>query len=424
MDIDGVGIMDALPDAVVQHILSFVRNAKDVAVCSSVCKRWKEGMTHVRGLFFPRNFCDERINRADAIVSRMVLSISGLEELIVYCPFSKNNLEDWLSHTNKSLKHLELRVDSLAEKRHPPNCPTKLDYIGSLPNLQSLKLWGVLLTHIPDWTPFINLHTLEVVAARVHDFALYGLVHSCPMLRCLALLGCDGVKVAPIESKHLEQCRLDFYGLGDCAINVTAPKLQLLEVQGASSVQVKGSHSLRYLSIANNAGKVNRVECGKLLNLESLSIRGVQWCWNAINTLLQSATEVKNLLVKIEFCGNSERLLPFPGIDFVEFFNSHPRLTNFEVHGAMFAALSQKTSLRRLSSRFSIPCLEDVLITVRSPLNAEQKMMTLEALVKNSTKLRRLIIRVCQMKNFQEAADEFFLRVSSFKQRNHMVVIE
>eukprot|EP01018_Ginkgo_biloba_P034976 Gb_33254 [translate_table: standard] len=427
MDIDGIGsmgIMDVLPNEVVQYILSFLRNAKDVAVCSCVCTTWRNAMAHVRSLYFPRSVCDERIKQSDAVVSRMVLSTSALEELIVYCPFSSNSLLAWLDHTTRSLKHLELRLDNLSEKRPAPNCPSKLDCIGSLPHLESLKLWGVLLFHKPDWTPFLHLHTLEVVGARIRDFALSGMVQACPMLKCLALLGCDGVRVANIELQHLQQCRLDFYGLGDCAVNITAPKLQVLEVQGASWVFVKGNHCLQQLSIANNAGKVNKVEFGKLLDLESLSIRGVQWCWDAINTVLQSATEVKNMIMKIEFCGDSDRLQPFPEIDFVDFFNSHPRLTNFEVHGAMFAALSQRNSLRQLNSSFTIPCLEKVLITVRSPLNAEQKMMTLESLVKYSRRLGRLTIRVSQMKNCQDTADKFFEKVLKFKHKNHLVIIE
>jgi len=160
------------------------------------------------------------------------------------------------------------------------------------------------------------------------------------------------------------------------------------------------------------------------LDLESLSIQGVQLCWDAINTVLQSATDVKHLVMKIEFSGDADRLQPFPEMDFVDFFNSHPRLTNFEVHGAMFAALSQRNSLAQLNSLFTIPCLERILITVRSPLNAEQKMMTLEALVKYSPQLRRLIIRISQMKNCQETADKFFEQVMRFKLRNQLVTIE
>jgi hypothetical protein len=82
--------------------------------------------------------------------------------------------------------------------------------------------------------------------------------------------------------------------------------------------------------------------------LEHLSLRGVQWTWGAVSHLLQCATEVKHLVMKVEFCGDFETLQPFPEVDFVQFFNSHPKLRKFEIHGAMFAALCQKNSLKNV----------------------------------------------------------------------------
>lgn len=65
--------------------------------------------------------------------------------------------------------------------------------------------------------------------------------------------------------------------------------------------------------------------------------------------MLQLASEVKHLLMKVEFTGDFDALQPFPEIDIVDFFNSHPKLTKFEIHGAMFAALCQRNSLRNVS---------------------------------------------------------------------------
>ena len=96
-------------------------------------------------------------------------------------------------------------------------------------------------------------------------------------------------------------------------------------------------------------GRVYIVDFGKLVALESLSMRGVQWCWNAISTMLQLASEVKHLYMKVEFTGDFDALLPFPEVDLVDFFNSHPKLLTFDIHGAMFAALCQKNSLKNVS---------------------------------------------------------------------------
>lgn len=90
----------------------------------------------------------------------------------------------------------------------------------------------------------------------------------------------------------------------------------------------------------------------KLADLEFLSLRGVQWSWSAISSVLECTSEVKHLVMKIEFCGDFDILQPFPEIDLVEFFNNHPTLRKFEVHGALFAALCQKNSLKNVSDRF------------------------------------------------------------------------
>ena len=76
----------------------------------------------------------------------------------------------------------------------------------------------------------------------------------------------------------------------------------------------------------------------------------------------------------------------------------------------------------QLDARFCIPCLEEVLITVRSPLNAEQKLNTLESLVKYSVRLRSMVIRISQMKNCHDAADDFFEEICKFKYMNNKKV--
>lgn len=92
------------------------------------------------------------------------------------------------------------------------------------------------------------------------------------------------------------------------------------------------------------------VQFRNLSSLEALSVRGVQWCWDALTTILEQARDVKHLFMKVEFTGN-EALQPFPEIDFVEFFKNHPKLQKFDIHGAMFAALCQKNSLKKVNKK-------------------------------------------------------------------------
>lgn len=416
--------MDSLPDAIVQYILSHMKNARDVAVCNCVSKRWKESIPYLKSLYFPRNSFDNQScdNSPDDIVLKMIYSIVCLEELVVYTPFSKAGLDSWLMLAGSTLKHLELRMDNLADYQGCLENPSKLDCISRAKNLESLKLWGVLMVSSPKWDVFHKLQNLEIVGARLEDPALSTALRACPNLTNLLLLGCEGVRSVSIELPHLEQCKLDFYGLGNCSLSVSCPKIQFLEVQGCSWIRVQETNCLRNLSISNNAGRVYMVDFGKLAALESLTLRGVQWCWDAISKMLYWASEVKHLYMKVEFTGDFDTLQPFPEVDFVEFFNNHPKLQKFDIHGAMFAALCQKNSLKNVESGFVIPCLEEVVVTVRSPLNAEQKMSTLESLLKYGKNLKTMVIRILQMKSSHSSSDDFFDEICRFRCMNRKIV--
>ncbi|PON93260.1 F-box domain containing protein [Trema orientale] len=90
--------MDALPDAIVQYVLSHVKNAWDVAVCNCISKLWKDSMPFIRSLYIPRNTFANHLggDSPDDIVGRMVSLIEKLEELVIYSPFSSAGLSSWL----------------------------------------------------------------------------------------------------------------------------------------------------------------------------------------------------------------------------------------------------------------------------------------------------------------------------------------
>ncbi|KMZ74262.1 F-box protein-like [Zostera marina] len=418
--------MDSMPEAIVQHILSQISNARDIAVSKCVSMRWKDSVPYIPSLYFPRNvFGRSILEQTDASIGRMILAALRLEELVIYCPFSAASLAMWLSHKSSSLRRLELRMDNLTSDNNQDSvesATTKLDCIELVKGLESLKLWGVCLINSPKWTAFDHLLKLEIVGAGLKDQSLFDALQACPNLTDLALLGCEGVSSVNIKMNKLKNCRLDFLGAGHCLLSIISPKLQVLDIQGFNWIEVNYNHCLRSVSISKVSGRVYKVDLGKLDSLEYLSVRGVQWSWNALHSVLTLATEVKHLVMKVEFCGDLDKLLPFPLVDLVEFFNHHPKLCSFEIHGAMFAALCQKDSLRNLDSNFKIPCLEQLIITVRSPLNAEQKLNTLESLVKHSKNLKKLGIRISQMRNCQDIADDFFEEICGFAYMNNKVV--
>ncbi|XP_071721772.1 F-box protein At1g10780-like [Rutidosis leptorrhynchoides] len=416
--------MEALPDAIVQYILSHINNSIDVASCNCVSKRWQDFVPYLKSLYFPRNSFDNHFSdeTPESIIGKMISRIECLEELVVYSPFSTSGLASWLLLAGSTLKQLELRMDNLSESQPSLESPSKLDCLAVAKNLESLKLWGVLMMNSPKWEVFPKLQNLEIVGARVDDAALVAALKACPNLSNLLLLGCDGIGTVSIDLPNLEKCKLDFYGVGNSSLFLNSPKIESLEVQGCSWIRVRETKCLRNLSISNNAGRVYMVDFGKLSALESLSIRGVQWCWDAISKMLQWSSEVKHLYMKVEFTGDFETLQPFPEVDIVDFFNSHPKLQKFDIHGAMFAALCQKDSLKNVESRFVIPSLEEVIVTVRSPLNAEQKMSTLESLLKYTKNLKTMVIRILQMKSSHSSTDDFFDEICKFSHLNRRIV--
>lgn len=76
----------------------------------------------------------------------------------------------------------------------------------------------------------------------------------------------------------------------------------------------------------------------------------------------------------------------------------------------------------QVDSSFKIPCLEEVAVTVRSPLNAEQKMNTLESLVKFGKKLKKLKIKILGMKSGHSSADDFFEEICMLQYMNQRLI--
>ena len=244
--------MESVPDAIVQHILSQMNNARDIASCSCISKRWNECIPYIPSLYFPRSTFDVvSRSQADTTITRMVSAAARLEELVVYCPFSATSLESWLSLRSPTLRVLELRMDMATEDK-PDG--TRLDCIRLGKGLEVLKLWGVSLNKSPDWASFERLRNLEIIGAVMRDDALNNALRACPNLTDLALLGCDGVESAVIEMERLENCRLDFLAVGNCSLCLSSPMIRLLEIQGFSWIHVNKNHRLAHLSIAKNSG--------------------------------------------------------------------------------------------------------------------------------------------------------------------------
>lgn len=62
------------------------------------------------------------------------------------------------------------------------------------------------------------------------------------------------------------------------------------------------------------------------------------------------------------------------------------------------------------------------MVTVRSPLNAEQKMSTLESLVKYGKNIKKMTIKILQMKSNHSSADDFFEEICRFRYMNRKII--
>jgi hypothetical protein len=240
--------MDALPDGVVQHILSQLSSARDVAACAAVARCWRGCVPYLPSLYFPRG-AFEAAAAADDAIGRMVAAAARLEELVVYCPFSASLLPRWLAARAATLRVLELRVDSAADKSGH-----HLDCVGVAEGLEELRLWGPTMAAPPAWGRMERLRVLEMVGAVLGEAAVNGVLAACPNLTDLALLGCECAGEAAISLPLLERCRLDFVGAGNCSLRLAAPRVVSLEVQGFCWISLQGGDRLKHLTISKTTG--------------------------------------------------------------------------------------------------------------------------------------------------------------------------
>ena len=249
------GAMDALPDGVVQHILSQLSSARDVAACAAVARCWRGCVPYLPSLYFPRG-AFEAAAAADDAIGRMVAAAARLEELVVYCPFSASLLPRWLAARAATLRVLELRVDSAAADKSGSGSGQghHLDCVGVAAGLEELRLWGLIMTAPPAWGRMERLRVLEVVGAVLGEAAVNGAVAACPNLTDLALLGCECAGEAAISLPLLERCRLDFVGAGNCSLRLAAPRVESLEVQGFCWISLQGGDRLKHLTISMTTG--------------------------------------------------------------------------------------------------------------------------------------------------------------------------
>ncbi|KAJ9537460.1 hypothetical protein OSB04_030193 [Centaurea solstitialis] len=398
--------MDSLPDDVVQHILSKLSNANDVASCNSVSNRWRKHlMSYRKSLCFSHGIFEnlKPPQTPDPIMMQMVSSVSQLEQLVVSCRFTLEGLTSWLPVAGSSLKSLELRV------AHPP---TKVRRIlecinqATARNLEYIKLWHVMMTRIPKLDVFHKLRCLEICEVIMEDSVLMEALRATPHLTRLVLLDCKGLSSVQIELPELRHCQLETCYTSGCSITLRAPKLQHLKVRGLAWIRVDDTNCLKTFSIVNYSCTAPMVELGdNLMALESLSANGYQWRWEDVTRMLQHATEVKHLSLDMRLIPESTPI--FPEIDFLDLFKTRPKLEFLHIHDVMIDALCNNHMTTTLKNRLVIPCLEEVVIILALPSNVGKVTWVVKSLLKYGTKLKKIKMIVNDFLTENHCLDRF-----------------
>ncbi|KVI08122.1 hypothetical protein Ccrd_013509, partial [Cynara cardunculus var. scolymus] len=212
--------------------------------------------------------------------------------------------------------------------------------------------------------------------------------HARLMLRC-----CEGLEIVDIELLELRHCELYVYMWDRCSLTLRAPKIEYFMVQDCISIRVHETNCLKnLLSVAMKL--LSNVDFSNLMVLESLYVHGLMM---ALERVKQNASTCKPSEASLRF-------LHFPEIDFLDLFKSHLKLKSFNICGAMFDALCRKN----MDSSFVIPCLEEVVITKKSPSKITSMS---ELLVKYGKKLKKIKI----LQRIKNGADDFFEDIGSYQ---------
>ncbi|XVF45715.1 hypothetical protein PTKIN_Ptkin02bG0228500 [Pterospermum kingtungense] len=115
----------------------------------------------------------------------------------------------------------------------------------------------------------------------------------------------------------------------------------------------------------------------------------------------------------VQYTGDDEdSYLPFPNVDFVEFFSGHPKLKKVDINGGMYRALSRENNIQ---PGFSIPTLEEVTVEVRP----EHTMEALEYMINHAKMLKKIVITVFRP---QRCSKLFLDKIRELKKNNSKLV--
>ncbi|KAL3620480.1 hypothetical protein CASFOL_035392 [Castilleja foliolosa] len=215
--------LSALPDALLVHILSFLRSVEEAAVTSVLSKRWQFLWTEFPTLCFRGRSDDVEDTRklVNRIHRTLVLrSVNYLDELVIQLTYDQcfaSDVDTWVEFAlrNKVKKfHLGLRV-----------CDDPLytipEVMYSCQSFTRLCLQECIFAPIKaiDWKSLTELFIEDV---ELQDHVIQMILSGCPVLRSLHLTDCWGYKYLNIDSQSLQELKLQ-----ESEVNYTGTLLEI-----------------------------------------------------------------------------------------------------------------------------------------------------------------------------------------------------
>lgn len=289
--------MDSLPIEVVGNILSHIASAREIAIASATCKKWRQAARHhLHRLAFTESDCprDQSQSQCEILITETIMRTSCLQELAigVKWTFSAALVIAWLMHTKDTLK--SLMFTTLTE---PPL--NLLEKCGEK-KIEHL-VWG--LAHIPPIDPVIHklpsLVSLTLEKAVLSALDLNLLFSVCPKLESLSLIDndisvSDAASTLDLKSASLQMLHIE--GLSADTIVLEADKLKdmVLKTSTFDQFYLFSRGSLQHLTIEDVS--IEHLEIGQSADLlEEVVVSDFTIMWPKFYQMISGASKLSKL---------------------------------------------------------------------------------------------------------------------------------
>ncbi|GMY34504.1 putative F-box/FBD/LRR-repeat protein At1g66290 [Fagus crenata] len=320
-------LISQLPEHIIHHILSLLRDAKDAARTSCLSRRWRQMWTSFSILKYDQDKIQEQEGCLDMSNKQMMfkdfvdnslkshleqkLSIQKLVLHITAYDFTlARHMNRWINVAIKN-NMKELDVNVVVKERKHYSLPRT---VFAAKSITGLRLHGCKLRSCSD-IKLPQLQKLYLRKVRVDQQTIENLISSCPLIEDLRFIYCTGLKDLKVSSL----LKLDRVEVHHChvltEIIVKAPNLQTFWYRGEKSMPCKvdlvACVSLKRLTLedANMTDgmfqdqfaslplleKLDLSKCNNLKNITISSIRLKKLVLRECKNLMEADIDAPNL---------------------------------------------------------------------------------------------------------------------------------